>query len=168
MKFNLPSIGNISLDMLPNLFTEVIRFLTEINNGRLTVVENIISSEVKATALSGSEVKVQHNLKNIPSVIVLTSGRVQMCSISNKTASNFIFRTKLLSTFSLNTIGDFVDRFEVEDASLFEVGDRLMIRDMEVTLKNKQNNVLTINKNIRLVGPTTITLAQDNCTFFLM
>lgn len=170
MKFNLPLLTEkkISTDSIPAFIVEIVEALTNIAKGGLTARENMTTALVSAQLKPGAEQIIQHGLKNTPSLIQLTSGRVECFVASKQGDQSFTVLAKLLSTRAVATVSGFSDRMEVEDATLFKVKDTILIGETARTIVNIQSRTLTLNQNLLLGDPVPVTLATETCSFFLM
>lgn len=170
MKFNLPlpTEARITQNLVPGMLVSVIEALVDISKGGLTAKDNLTSVSLTSQLTSGDSVIVQHNLKNVPTVVLLSSGRVEVYAVSKQSNTQFTVTAKLLSTRTVIQRQAFFDRIEVEDAALFNIDDTIVVGEYVRTIKNIQKRVITLNKNLLLGDSVPVTLAKETCSFFLM
>lgn len=140
-----------------------------LSSQRNSFTDLILAQRVSNTISNGVPFNVVHRL-NTRDVSLALSGRVQAYQVKQTTSTSITIQATLWSTRLVNPMPNVsTDKLEVEDLTLFRVGDILNIGGKEATIKTIQNvQAKTLTLTAPVIYPKNtynVTLAQDNVTF---
>lgn len=145
-------------------YAAVVRFLIQFNITKFTMGTdvNVGPAQKKVVLRHGVIANISHGLKLTPTRTLVT-GRVVATKVLDVDSTTVRLIPRLISTGILTDLSSTPKiTIEVEDATLFEVGDVVIIGKSEYTIKQLSGNTATFSKAIPHGTISRMTLARDN------
>jgi hypothetical protein len=93
---------------------------------------------------------------------VILQGRIEMFNVSRVENNKLTVTPKLLTTSIANPVfNKLTQKIQVEDAALFQVGDKILIGSAYRTIENITGNEFTLDENVMYANVYVVSLATD-------
>lgn len=143
-------------------FGLVVKFLNAAGRRGLNLNDNILNIVTGNRVPNNFPVVFQHNLGVTPVAVLPQGGRYSYFIInsSDKLATTITF--KLVSSPSVGPDYSTIPFVDVQDASMFKVGDSVTIGNQTRTITNINGNRISLDQAIRLTNPTVVFLNSES------
>jgi hypothetical protein len=155
-------VGTESEDMRKflNHYGLVTKFLLQFNTEKFKLIDDVKMDSFKVQVVHNQKSAIFHK-QGLTSNIVL-QGRVEMFSVSRVENNKLTVTPKLLTTSIVNpTFSRLTQKIQVEDPTLFQVGDKILIGSSYRTIGNITGNEFTLDENVMYANVYVVSLATE-------
>jgi hypothetical protein len=144
--------------------------ILKLNRSLSTLVlgENVSSRTLKLSVNHNTVIQIQHDLNREHQFILAGSGRISCFKIVSTTINQLRITPYLQSTSTVDTSIKQMSSFPVLDASIFTVGDVVLINGAERKITNIVGNVITLADKVNLRELRSVTLARETVYFLIL
>lgn len=136
--------------------------------GKLLLGKNLNSRVVQTAVKHDTPLALNHNLDRESKVVIVASGRLEMCVTLRNQKNRTTIRAKLLTTYVSEDTNGLVNQVTVYDTSLLEKGDVVFLRGKEYAILNKAVDQITLSGLVEARPGDALILARENATFLIL
>lgn len=141
-------------------YSLVTRFLLQFNIEKFRLGTDVKLEAIDVLAVHNQRVAILHK-QGLTGNLIL-QGRVQGHQISRVENGRLTIIPKLLTTTLVTPVFDkLVGKIQVQDPSLFQVGDKILVGSAYRTIANIMGNEFTLDENVRYANVYVVSLAND-------